>query len=110
MIPDDTKKLFLTKFSNFGSEKFYKFLLNYGVNKIITFAELKKNKSEQGNISPELELLDYHDKFVILFRRENDNSYLEMAKLFRKAAHKIYVIMLKKDMIVKNNRFLNLVG
>lgn len=102
MIPDEAKKLFVTKYSSFGGEKFYKFLLNYAVNRIVNYTENK-------GASPELELMDYYDKFLILYRRENDAIYLEIAKLFRKAAHRIYRMMLKKDMIDKNSKFLTLV-
>lgn len=110
MIPDEAKKLFVSKFSSFGTEKFYKFLLNYAVNKIVSNEELKKiSKSDPGGMSPELELMDYHDRFLVLYRREGDIVYLEIAKLFRKAAHKIYRIMRKKEMIEKDSKFLSLV-
>lgn len=111
MIPEEAKKLFVTKFSSFGNEKFYKFLLSYAVNKIIANEELKKEnpKAEPTGLSPEAELMDYHDRFLLLFRRENVPVYLDIAKLFRKAAHKIYRTMLKKYMIEKSSRFLNLV-
>lgn len=110
MIPEEAKKLFVSKFSSFGNEKFYKFLLNYAVNRLITNEELKKGpKAEPTGLSPEAELMDYHDRFLILYRRESDVVYLEIAKLFRKAAHKIYRIMLKKDMIERDGKFLNLV-
>lgn len=110
MIPEEAKKIFVTKYSSFGNEKFYKFLLNYAINKIVANEEMQKEnpKSEAGT-SPELELLDYHDRFLLLYRRENELVYLEIAKLFRKAAHKIYRIMLKKNMVEKNGKFLNMV-
>ena len=101
MIPEESKKLFLTKYSTFGNDKFYKFLLNYAINRIVSGKDLKVP-------SPEVELMDYHDKFLLLYRRESDEAYLDIAKLFRKAAHKIYRIMLKKDLVEKNNKFLNL--
>lgn len=111
MIPEEAKKLFVDKYSSIGTEKFYKFLLNYAVNRIITSQE--SDPAPQGakvkGASPELELMDYHDKFMILYRREGTDVYLEMAKLFRKAAHKIYRIMLRKELIEKNIRFLNTV-
>jgi len=113
MIPEESKKLFVDKYSSIGTEKFYKFLLNYAVNRIITSREDSPSqgvkKQEIKGASPELELMDYHDKFMILYRREGEGVYLEMAKLFRKAAHKIYRIMLKKELIEKNVRFLNTV-
>jgi len=111
MIPEEAKKLFVSKFSSFGNEKFYKFLLNYAVNRLISNDELKKTNPQDPppGLSPEAELIDYHDRFLVLYRREHEIVYLEIAKLFRKAAHKIYRIMLKKDMIKRDNRFLNLV-
>jgi len=110
MIPEEAKRLFVTKFSSFGNEKFYKFLLNYAVNRLISNEELKKTQEPAPpGLSPEAELIDYHDRFLILYRREHEIVYLEIAKLFRKAAHKIYRIMLKKDMIKRDSRFLNLV-
>ena len=111
MIPEEAKKLFVAKFSSFGSDKFYKFLLNYATNKIVANEDAKKEnyKIDTVAVSPEIELMDYHDRFLILYRRENINVYLDIARLFRKAAHKIYFVMLKKSMIEKNNKFLNLV-
>lgn len=112
MIPEEAKKLFITKYSSFGNDKFYKFLLNYAVNRIVSNEEIKKDnpKADIAGVSPEAELMDYHDRFLLLHRRENETVYLDIAKLFRKAGHKIYRIMLKKEMIDKSNRFLNLVG
>lgn len=113
MIPEEAKKLFVDKYSSIGTEKFYKFLLNYAVNRIITGQSEPSpqgvKKQEMKGASPELELMDYHDKFLMLYRREGEEVYLEMAKLFRKAAHKIYRIMLKKELVDKNARFLNTV-
>jgi hypothetical protein len=59
--------------------------------------------------SPDLEFLEYYDKFMILYRREGDPNYLEVARIFRRAAHKIYRLMLKKQMTSHNAKFLNLV-
>lgn len=111
MIPEEAKKLFVSKFSSFGNDKFYKFLLSYAVNKIIINEEsLKKNpKFEFTGLSPEAELMDYHDRFLLLYRRESDHVYLEIARLFRRAAHKIYRIMLKKGMTERDGKFLSLV-
>lgn len=110
MIPEEAKKIFVTKYSSFGNEKFYKFLLNYAINKIVANEEIRKeNPKSEAGISPELELLDYHDRFLLLYRRENELVYLEIARLFRKAAHKIYRIMLKKNMVERSAKFLNMV-
>jgi hypothetical protein len=102
MIPEEEKKIFVSKYSTIGDEKFYRFLLDYAFNKI------EENKDEI-DFHPELELLDYHDIFIFLYRKENEPVYLEIAKLFRKAAHKIYYSMLKKNLCSTNQKFLNLV-
>jgi hypothetical protein len=102
-LNEETKKLFITKYSSFGDDKFYKFLLNYAVNKIVS-------NTDASSLSPEIELMDYHDKFLTLYRRENDDAYLNIARLFRRAAHRIYRILIKKNPSLRNGRFLNAVG
>lgn len=110
MIPEEAKKIFITKYSSFGDEKFYKFLLNYAINKIIANEETEKDSPKsESSLSPAAELLDYHDKFLFLYRKESDFIYLEIARVFRKAAHKVYRIMLKKRIIEKSSKFLNTV-
>lgn len=111
MLTEEIKKVFLTKYSSFGNDKFYKFLINYAVNRIVSNQELKEEdyNSDLTILSPEIELLDYHDKFLILYRHESAPAYLDIAKVFRKAANKVYRILLKKSMVEKNGRFLNLV-
>lgn len=107
MMPEESKKIFIEKFSSFGDEKFYKFLLNYAIVKIADINFKKKQlKSEN---SPEKELLDYYNKFLYLYRNEHNIIYLDIAKLFRRAANKIYRILLKNKSIKKSNNFFNLV-
>lgn len=104
MNADLLKKQFVAKYKAIGEDAFYKFLLMYALNKLVVI--------EQGNykgITPNIEFMDYYDRLVILYRREGDIMYLEIAKIFRKVAHKIYRIMLKKNMSTHNNKFLNLV-
>lgn len=104
MSEETIKKEFLTKYVKDGEEKFYKFLITSAVNKLISIMEGKyKGKS------PELEFMDYHDQFIILYRREGESVYFDLAKLFRKAAHKTYRVMLKKNLTPRNAKFLNLV-
>lgn len=98
------KVQFVSKYKNLGTYNFYKFLLMYSVNKLVLL-----ERNEYTGILPNLELIEYHDKFLILYRREGDQTYLEIAKLFRKIAHKIYRIMLKKNMTNTNKKFLTLV-
>lgn len=101
---DALKSQFMPKYLEVGEYKFYQFLINYALNKLVLI-----DKNVYKGISPNLEFLEYYDRFIILYRREGDFSYLEVAKLFRKAAHKIYRIMLKKNMTQPNIKFLNLV-
>jgi hypothetical protein len=103
MLPDSAKKLFLSKYSDIGQEKFYKFLLSYAINKSVDY------NSGKDKVNPAMEMLEYHDKFMILYRREGDYKYIEIAKLFRKTAHKIYRILIKKNIIERNAKFLNTV-
>ena len=92
------------KYHSVGEQKFYRSLLSDAVNK------LRKIKDDDyKDISPELELLDSSEKFLRLYRREGEATHLELSRLFRKAAHKVYRVGLKANMWAKNTRFLNLV-
>lgn len=99
------KKDFIDKYNAVGEEKFYKFLLTYAINKLIKI----RDGEYKGTSSPELEFLEHSEKFLLLSRREGDDVYLGISRVFRKAAHKIYRMMLKKNMTVRNIKFLNLV-
>jgi hypothetical protein len=104
METDALKNEFVPKYLSSGNQKFYRFLIVYALNKLIAI-----EKKTYTGAPPDLELLDYSDKFIILYRREGDETYLKLARCFRKAAHKIYRIMLKKNMTTRNSKFLNLV-
>lgn len=83
-------------------DRFYRFLLFYAINKMVLI--------EQGFakcITPDVAFLECHDQFIILYRREGEEHYLQMARAFRRAAHKIYRVMLKKGLTTYNPRFLN---
>jgi hypothetical protein len=99
------KQEFVPKYLEAGEpNKFYRFLLFYAINKMVLI--------EQGfvrGITPDVAFLDCHDQFIILHRREGENHYLDMARAFRRAAHKVYRVMLKKQLTAYNPRFLNLV-
>jgi hypothetical protein len=98
------KNDFVEKYQAVGELRFHKFLLSYAVNKLI--------KIEAGDIksgSPELEFLTYSEKFLQLYRRENEEVFLEMSSVFRRTAHQIYWMMLKKGLTERNSKFLNLV-
>ena len=104
MSVEALKKEFVPKYLATGEPKFYRFLLLYALNKLI-YIEKGSFKGK----SPELEFLDIYDQFTILYRREGEEVYLDLARVFRKAAHKVYRVMLKKKMTDRNLRFLNLV-
>lgn len=95
---------YVDKYHSVGEQKFYRSLLSDAVNKLI-----KIKDGDYKGTSPELELLDYSERFLQLYRREGSSPYLELSRLFRKAAHKIYRVMLKSSMTSKNSKFLNLV-
>lgn len=94
----------ISKYHAIGEQRFYRNLLCYAINKLI-----KIRDEEYPGTSPELEFLEHSERFLFLYRREADPTYLEISKLFRKAAHKIYRMMLKKGMTNKNLKFLNIV-
>lgn len=104
MSVEALKKNFVPKYLATGEQKFYRFLLLYALNKLI-YIEKGSFKGK----SPELEFLDYYDQFIILYRREGEDVYLELARVFRRAAHKVYRVMMKKKMTERNAKFLNLV-
>lgn len=101
MSLESLKQDFVKKYQSEGSDKFYKSLLLVAVKQIV----LTNTK----HVNPHLELLEYHNQFMILYRREGEDIYLEIAKACRRAAHKIYRLMLKKDLAKINNKFLTLV-
>lgn len=104
MSVEALKKNFVPKYLATGERKFYRFLLLYALNKLI-YIEKGSFKGK----SPELEFLDYYDQFIILYRREGEEVYLDLARVFRRAGHKVYRVMLKKKMTERNAKFLNLV-
>jgi hypothetical protein len=104
MSVEALKRNFVPKYLATGEHKFYRFLLLYALNKLI-YIEKGSFKGK----SPELEFLDYYDQFIILYRREGEEVYLDLARVFRRAGHKVYRVMLKKKMTTKNLKFLNLV-
>lgn len=97
------KKEFVSKYAAGDEPKFYRFLLFYATNK------LRLGQTVELKISPEIELLEYHHQFLVLYRREGDEVYLRMSRMFRKAAHKVYRVMLKHQLTSYNSKFLNVV-
>lgn len=104
MSVEALKREFVPKYLAAGELKFYRFLLFYALNKMVYI-----EKGVYKGKSPEIDFLDYYDQFIILYRREGEEVYLDLARVFRRAAHKIYRVMLKKNLTERNPRFLNLV-
>lgn len=99
---NDIKNLFISKFLAVGEEQFYQFLISYALNRLVDTPITKK-------YNPANELLEFHDMFLKLFRRENDEIYLNLSIQFRKAAHKIYRIGLARGLLEVSNKYLTLV-
>jgi hypothetical protein len=95
------KNEFIPKYLAAGERKFYRFLLVFALNKLVLI-----EKGTFKGATPDLQFLDCYEQFIILYRREGEEVYLELARLFRRAAHKIYRIMLKKKMTAPNSKFL----
>lgn len=102
MSTESIKEGFVPQFVASGEEKFYRTILFLALQKLILI-----DKGLYRGIPPNLEYLEYYDQFIILYRREGDAVYLSIAKMLRKAAHRIYRIMLKKNMTAPNAKFLN---
>jgi hypothetical protein len=98
-----TTKEFLTRYLKDGNERFYRFLLSEAIDKLV--------RIEAGleAASPEIDLLAFAERFTQLYRKEGNTSYLELSRLFRKAGHKVYRLMLKKSLTHKNPKFLQAV-
>jgi len=101
------KKDFVLRYTQTGPGKFYKFLLSSAIVKVSLL--LENEESNKQFRFPDQELLDYYEKFLMFYRRENEDIYMEIAKLCRKAAHKIYRELLRQKIIERNGKFLNLI-
>lgn len=95
------KSLFINKYNIIGDKAFYNYLLSYCSKKIVLI-----EKDEYKGILPHLEMLECYEKSLILFRRDGDQSLFNLAKIFRKVAHKIYRIMMVRSIVSYNNNFL----
>lgn len=104
MSNESLKSTFIPKYVSIGEDKFYRLLLAHAVSKLANL----KNKTHKGK-TPDLEFLECHDQFLALYRRENDKVCFEIAKCFRRAAHRIYRLMLRQQLTPRNSKFLNLV-
>lgn len=97
-----SKNHFIKKFEAAGPQEFYSILFRYAQ------ARISENTINKGP-SPEIELLNYSNQFLQIYRRENKDIYRLISFAFRRAAHKTYRVMLKQNLIKKSNKFLNLV-
>ena len=99
--PTDPVKVFVSKYLSKGPEQFY--------NSII-YHSLSGLSEDNKEYNPAIELLDYYEVFLKLYRREGNQVNLDLSILFRKASHKVYRVLLKKKLIETNLRFLNVVA
>jgi hypothetical protein len=97
----DDKQL-TAHYEKIGNDRFYRFLLADAIGKIVRMQSGEK-------LSPETELLKHAEHFVSLYRKTNLQVYLDVSRCLRKAGHKIYRLMLKKELIQRNARFLQVV-
>lgn len=100
-MPDNVKTSFLLKYSSDGAIKFYDFLIEYAHNRI--------NNNELTSPTPEIEFINYYERFLYFYREEENPLYLEVAKIFRKAGNKIYRDMLDLGLTNTNNKFFNII-
>jgi hypothetical protein len=103
-MDDNFKNALIKEYLENGERAFYKKLLSNSVKKI---ALLIKDKS--GNSFPDMELLAISEMFLNYYRMEGEEVYLNISKVCRKAAHKLYRVLLKQHLVKKNKIFLNLV-
>lgn len=101
MVSQSVKHTLIDKYRSLGPERFYQFLLAYGTEK---FSKMDKGQSE--GPSPEVELLEYYDQILSLYRKGAEAEHLELAAIFRRAAHKLYRDGVKQKLIKKNIKFL----
>lgn len=104
-MSNNLKRDFVVKYTQVGPDKFYRFLLSSAILKLAVQME----HLEKVDKFPDSELMDYYDKFMVFYRRENEDIYLEIAKLCRKAAHKIYRELLRQKIVPRNGKFLNII-
>ena len=96
---------YMGKYRILGRERFFNFIVVFGIDKL---AKLK-NKEYDG-VLPHIEFMDHYENILTAYRRGAGEEYLELAKTFRKAAHKIYRVGLQQKIIRKSNKFLQTAG
>jgi hypothetical protein len=104
MNGDVLKKELVPKYLAMGEPKFSRILLTQALYKLV---EIEKGTYK--GLSPDLEYLECYEQLIFLYRREGEENFLHISRVFRRLAHRIYRIMLKKKMTTKSPKFLNLV-
>lgn len=99
------KKDIVNLFLEFGEDKLYKNLLVQAIKRIISFMQ----NPEEFNISPDKELLILSENFLSMYRSGEEDYYLTISKIIRRAAHKIHRLLLKKHLVKKDENFITLV-
>jgi hypothetical protein len=82
-----------------GSDGVYSQLLSSSIIKGIT-----------PGADPDLDMLLVSNSFFALFRTSGDDSYFELGKVFRRAAHTVHRRIIKTIDRKTNNKFLHMVG
>lgn len=99
---DPLNNEFVKKYKELGADAFYKLVLIEGLEVI-----LKIHEDKYDGVYPDIQLLTQYNKFLSLYRKYNKDIYLDVAKIFRRAAHKLHRVMVRKKIITKNDKFLN---
>ncbi len=84
------------------TELLYSRLILLALNKI-------KNLPEKREEYPDLIYLAISEKFLGLFRRDQNKDNLKISIILRRAAHKVHRILFKANKIKKSRKFLNII-
>ena len=104
-MSDNAKKEIISSFLEGGENKLYKDLIVQSVKRIIKLIE----DPESTTSTPDRHLISLSESFLSSYRKGEDDSYLHMSKIIRRAAHKVHRLLLKKHLVKKDDKFLNLV-
>lgn len=100
-IPQSVIDNFVKVLTNKKEDGLFKYAIALG---IYISTDIKQDQS------PELEILDMSDRFLMLYRRTGIEDYLIISKILRKAAHRLYRQFSRiYSWKLSNKRFLNLV-
>jgi hypothetical protein len=97
-ITNDQKRIYCGILNEFGADEIYRRTVGVSVLAI------------EKNDKIDLELLDRSDGFLNLFRQTADEDFFLISKALRRAAHKVYRQLIKKNKNKKiDNSFLNVI-